>query len=156
MAFHDDLLEQAIQLVHKEPRKPKQASLRRAVSTAYYALFHLLVDQATANWRRADSRMALGRAFDHSHMKNASNRVLNLKFPDEKPSAIRDLKLVAKTFVKLQELRHSADYDGSVFWTRTEALDSVRSVERAFDCWKAVRKEKIAQEYLVAFLIKQR
>jgi hypothetical protein len=43
VAYHDDLLQQALELVHSKQRKPKQASLRRAVSTAYYALFHLLI-----------------------------------------------------------------------------------------------------------------
>jgi hypothetical protein len=63
MAYHDDLLDQALHLVHKERRNPKQASLRRAVSTAYYALFHLLMNEAVANWNRVNLRAALGRAF---------------------------------------------------------------------------------------------
>ena len=46
MPFPDDLLEQAYDLAQKELISPKQASLRRAVSTAYYALFHLLIDEA--------------------------------------------------------------------------------------------------------------
>jgi uncharacterized protein (UPF0332 family) len=62
MAYHDDLLRQALQLIHQEPRNPKQASLRRAVSTAYYALFHLLISEAVANWKRVNLRAALGRA----------------------------------------------------------------------------------------------
>jgi uncharacterized protein (UPF0332 family) len=41
MALAEDLLEQAFLLLNKESKNPKQASLRRAVSTAYYALFHL-------------------------------------------------------------------------------------------------------------------
>jgi hypothetical protein len=59
MAYHDDLLQQSLLLVHKEPRNPKQASLRRAVSTAYYALFHLLISEAVANWSRTNLRAAL-------------------------------------------------------------------------------------------------
>lgn len=43
MTLHHDLLEQAEHLAKRETKKPKQASLRRAVSSAYYALFHLLV-----------------------------------------------------------------------------------------------------------------
>ena len=50
MAFADDLLEQAYHLANRESGDPKQASLRRAVSTAYYALFHLLIDEAVGNW----------------------------------------------------------------------------------------------------------
>src|ERR1700680_2065510 len=66
MAYHDDLLGQALHLVHKERRNPKQASLCRAVSTAYYALFHLLINEAVSNWSRVNLRAALGRAFDHN------------------------------------------------------------------------------------------
>ena len=49
MAFADDLLEQAYHLANKENDNPTQASLRRSVSTAYYALFHLLIDEAVSN-----------------------------------------------------------------------------------------------------------
>ena len=49
MAYPEDLLEQANHLARREPKRPKQASLRRAVSTAYYALFHLLIGQAVRN-----------------------------------------------------------------------------------------------------------
>jgi len=47
MSLPHDLLAQARLLATKEPRRPKDASLRRAVSTAYYALFHLLTDEAS-------------------------------------------------------------------------------------------------------------
>jgi uncharacterized protein (UPF0332 family) len=43
MAFAEDLLKQAFLLLYKEPKTPTQASLRRSVSTAYYALFHLQI-----------------------------------------------------------------------------------------------------------------
>ena len=46
MPFPDDLCEVATDLA----RSPKQAGLRRAVSTAYYARFHLLIDEAVSNW----------------------------------------------------------------------------------------------------------
>lgn len=39
MALHADLLEQAFALAKPERGKPKQASLRRALWCAYYALF---------------------------------------------------------------------------------------------------------------------
>jgi hypothetical protein len=34
MAFHDDLLQLALDLIHREPAAVNQASLRRAVSTS--------------------------------------------------------------------------------------------------------------------------
>jgi hypothetical protein len=71
MAFADDLLEQAEFLANREPVHPKQASLRRAVSTAYYALFHLLIGEAVGNWGIARQRSVLARTFDHAKMKSA-------------------------------------------------------------------------------------
>jgi hypothetical protein len=44
--LHSDLIEQAQHLAKREPNRPRQASLRRAVSTAYYALFHMLISDA--------------------------------------------------------------------------------------------------------------
>ena len=72
MALAEDLLEQAFLLLNKESKNPKQASLRRAVSTAYYALFHLLIQEASANWSRKDMRDYLARAFEHGTMRQAS------------------------------------------------------------------------------------
>jgi len=37
MSLHADLLAQAEYLAKKEPKRPRQASLRRAISAAYYA-----------------------------------------------------------------------------------------------------------------------
>ena len=44
--MYDDLLEQARILAKLDVKKPKQANLRRAVSSAYYAVFHFLVHEA--------------------------------------------------------------------------------------------------------------
>jgi len=159
VAYHDDLLSQALSLVHKEPRNPKQASLRRAVSTAYYPLFHLLINEAVANWNRVRLRAALGRAFDHGTMKAASNRIQDSRqfpFIGEDPRVVAALKVVAKTFAQLQEQRHIADYDNTTFWTRTEALARVKSAEQAFALWKPIRNEEIAQAYLVSLVVKKR
>src|SRR5258708_11232974 len=120
MSLHHELLQQAVMLAHKEPRNPKQASLRRAVSTAYYALFHLLISESVANWSRHDLRTSLGRAFDHAPMKGASNRVLNtdtFPFVGQDPVVVTRLRTVATTFVQLQDKRHTADYDTSIFST---------------------------------------
>jgi hypothetical protein len=41
--MHDDLFAQAEMLAKVDATKPKQVNLRRAVSSAYYAVFHYLV-----------------------------------------------------------------------------------------------------------------
>jgi hypothetical protein len=68
MPFADDLLDQARHLGNKGD-DPTQASLRRSVSTAYYALFHLLIDDAVSKWAVARQRGALGRTFEHQAMR---------------------------------------------------------------------------------------
>ena len=60
-----DLLEQAVRLAKLDVKKPKQANLRRAISSAYYALFHMLVDEACrvqvgAQHNQAPYRRVLG------------------------------------------------------------------------------------------------
>ena len=65
MAYHDDLLRQAFDLVHKNAANPAQADLRRAVSAAYYAVFHLLISETVLNWRLESSRDGLARMFEH-------------------------------------------------------------------------------------------
>jgi hypothetical protein len=62
MAYHDDLLAHALEFVHRSP--PTQLTLRRAVSAAYYAVFHFLISEATSNWGNVSLRTALGRAYD--------------------------------------------------------------------------------------------
>src|SRR5208337_2257920 len=56
MSLHAELLDQAEQLAQLDPRRPKQANLRRAVSSAYYALFHLLAWEASALYVRRGAR----------------------------------------------------------------------------------------------------
>src|SRR5580704_8659638 len=115
MAYHDDLLKQAIDLIHKDASNPTQADLRRAVSTAYYALFHLLISETTLNWNRASSRNMLGRMFDHSLMKKVADS-RRMPFTGEDIGVVSGLRLLAKAFVDLQDLRHTADYDNGVPW----------------------------------------
>ena len=113
MSLPRDLLEQAGHLAKREPRRPRQASLRRAVSAAYYALFHLLIEASVSNWKRPEQRPRLGRAFNHGFMKDAANKVQGKS----------GLKTVAAAFVSLQEERHSADYDNERAWSRQEVLE---------------------------------
>jgi uncharacterized protein (UPF0332 family) len=153
MAFADDLLEQAYHLARREKKKPKQASLRRAVSTAYYALFHLLISEAVANWRRNDQRASLARAFEHGKMKAASQKAAGSASSGGNPEVVKDLRMVANAFVQLQQYRHTADYDNSQKWSRTQAFSQIKLATAAFKKWHGIRAEKIAQDYLLSLLV---
>ncbi len=158
MAYHDDLLKQAFDLVEKDYANPTQADLRRAVSSAYYAVFHLLVRETTQHWSRDSSRDALGRMFEHSLMKKASGRISDLKhfpFGGEDPVVVGSLRTVGEFFVELQDRRHVADYDnGKLWWTYSEALREVTTEAESFSAWQSIKHEKIAQDYLVSLPIK--
>src|ERR1700678_2198186 len=117
MPFPEDLLQQAYDLANKEPTDPKQASLRRAISTAYYALFHLLVDEAVSKWAVERQRSILARTFDHGKMKGICSDVLEAAKGGGNVSP--ELGTVSRNFIQLQQHRHTADYDNSRQWSRT-------------------------------------
>jgi hypothetical protein len=83
------------------PDDPKQVDLRRAVSAAYYALFHLLTTQAAQNWKHERQRNRFARMFDHGPMKARSSNVSSRRLPTDPAeiSIAKDLKLVADSFV---------------------------------------------------------
>ncbi|MEM1093453.1 MAG: hypothetical protein AAGJ10_02535 [Bacteroidota bacterium] len=164
--MHYDLLKQAQQLAKREPRRPKQASLRRAVSSAYYALFHLLVDEATklmigGKADRRPLRLTLRRAFVHAHMKDAargfaSGAVTNRLRPALSGSTIQpQLRNVAQAFLDLQQARHEADYDMLRTFARAEVLDLVVLAERSFADWKIVKSTLPADTFLIALLVQK-
>lgn len=156
MAFPDDLLEQALHLAKRERKRPRQASLRRAISTAYYALFHLLIAEAVSNWRITSQRPLLARAFEHNRMKAASGRAASSVYAGADPTVVAHLRNVASAFNQLYEDRHTADYDNATQWSRTEVLTQINLVQQAFTSWRAIRDQGIANEYLLSLLVKDR
>jgi uncharacterized protein (UPF0332 family) len=156
MAFADDLLEQARHLANRERKRPRQASLRRAISTAYYALFHLLISETVLNWKIASQRPGLARIFEHSRMKDASKRAARRNYSGEDPAVASHLRAVANAFSQLYDGRHTADYDNSTQWSRTEVLTQIDVAEQAFSSWKGVRGQAIANDYLFSLFVKER
>ncbi len=159
MAYHDELLQQAKELVHKDLKNPTQADLRRSVSSAYYALFHLLIFEACLNWSNHISRPGLARMFENGVMKKVSKKVTDvgkMPYAGEDPTIVDKLRSFAGLFVQLQEQRHEADYNTKDAWTVTQSLKEVLAANRALATWQEIRAEKISQDFLVALLIRSR
>jgi len=161
MALHHDLLHQARSLAHHEPKRPKQASLRRSVSSAYYALFHLLTSAASERLITGPDRGALRsvmrRAFDHAIMKEACREIGKpnagkLAKGMDGAAVPRTLASVATAFIDLQQARHEADYDLSRTFTRGEVRTLIAQVEQAFIDWQTVSKTIPADVFLAALL----
>lgn len=160
MSYADDLLELAQDLANFHAKSPRQANLRRAVSTAYYAIFHLLISEATLNWARDELRDQLGRVFEHGKMKSASeNKVsdLNAYFktnPAEgRERTIADhLGIVCNAFIQAQQRRNDADYNTAKECTPMEVKIQIQEVTEAFQSWNVIRNEGVAQAWLVSLL----
>ena len=154
MSLPDELLETARYLLRQNNNRPSDAAIRRSVSTAYYALFHLLVEAATGHLvSDAGQRAALARTFAHATMKRVCESVQDGKLPFLGPTFPAELMELAEAFVELQAQRHEADYN----WTRTffkaQARDLVKQVEEAFAHWSTVQSNAVAGPFLLLLLV---
>jgi uncharacterized protein (UPF0332 family) len=162
MSLTIDLLEQARHLARRERGKPKQASLRRALSSAYYALFHLLSEEAAAQSVPASVGMLrpiTRRAINHSDLRKVCNWFVNNSLPKDFPwrrPASADLRLVAQLFLRLQENRHEADYDMTIRYTRTGVIALVEDAENAFATWNRIRATDEGRAFLLLLFITDR
>lgn len=159
MGLAQDLLLQAHHLVSYEGAYASQASLRRAVSTAYYGLFHLLVEDAALRWPGSpEARTGIERSFNHGSMRAISERFRTNTWKDWVGNIAvipNDLTVVAFAFATLQEQRHKADYDNSEMWTAqdADAMKEILLAGQAFQAWESIRTDPMAGNYLVAVLL---
>lgn len=167
MPLADDLLEHSRALLSGSP---KEIDLRRSVSAAYYAIFHLL-SAAVAEQMSPDTPSGLRgrtqRALDHSSMVNAAKQFRKQGGPppgipkdiDLRNPTSQELANVADAFVVLQEARHLADYDIldynrqiSLRW----AQDCVEKAENAFRDWRMEMNSQGAKVFLASLILGQR
>ena len=111
-----------------KPRRPTQASLRRAVSTAYYALFHCLASSAAdlfVGRSRSPAWHQVYRALEHGKVRNAcQDKRAMAGFPPD----IRDF---AETFVAFQGARQQADYALEGWYYKLDVLAAIDMAETA-------------------------
>jgi hypothetical protein len=143
--MHQDLLAQATHLARLDPRRPKQANLRRAFSAIYYALFHFLIDQSCrmivgTQPSQVPFRQVLGRAFAHADMKSActsfAGGTLKQGACKGLPSGFNippQVRQIAAAFVDLQARRHDADYDLTERFLRSDVFGTIRQAELAIE-----------------------
>lgn len=124
----DHLLEHADSELPSGRGAPRQTDLRRAVSTAYYALFHEFCKQvadAFVGYRSDDAWVLFYRSLDHGSVRNRCRELL-------KDRALPPgLAAAAAAFQGLQAMRHSCDYDPFFRISRTEAQRAIASARDA-------------------------
>jgi hypothetical protein len=139
----------AIDLGNQYPAN--QAIWRRAVSTAYYAEFHLLIDEAVGMWAIERQRAILARTFEHRKMKAVCEDILRVA---RSGGALPiELQTVARNFVELQFHRESADYGNSMLWSQNDVAAAVLLATESFAAWRAIRNDVSAQDYILQLFL---
>ena len=130
------------------PGRPRQAMLKRAVSAAYYALFHAL---CFSNANTLTGTLSPGnrpawirayRALDHGSAKNRMEQHLA-----DLPAGIQTF---AGAFRILQEQRHKADYDPAARFRRSAVI---RLIGRAEIAAQAFCEAEVAERRGLATLV---
>jgi hypothetical protein len=118
---------------------PRQVNIRRAISAAYYGLFHATLaaaaDQFVGASKRSTSQYGLVyRAVDHRALRTLCEEVkkqnLTLRYQPHQPLTGFGANIIAfaTTLVELQEKRHEADYNPMV---RMRSLDAELAIKTA-------------------------
>ncbi|UFS73719.1 hypothetical protein LPB73_17455 [Tardiphaga sp. 37S4] len=118
---------------------PRQVNVRRAISAAYYGLFHATLaaaaDQFIGVTKRTASQYGLVyRSVDHRTLRNLCDEVtkqtLSAKYqPHQPPNGFgTNIVAFATAVSQLQEKRHEADYNPMV---RMKSLDAALAIKTA-------------------------
>lgn len=118
---------------------PHNSHYRRAVSTAYYALFHCLAESSAnllagedpANRSRRAWRQTY-RALNHGAVQNRSNR---REFKTEFPQETQDF---AEVFVTMLAKRNGADYDPTGSLSKLDAQRAINDAENAINNFMSI------------------
>jgi len=129
----DHLLEQGFRIVSPpRARLPRQVDLRRAISNAYYAVFHATLAAAADEFvgvgqRSSETSSLAYRSISHRNLRDWCE---NVKKPQPSARFVRyasagfdqSMRTFAAAVVELQERRHSADYDPSERFRKADAI----------------------------------
>lgn len=149
----EHLLEQAEELLEAPVTgAPRQADKRRAVSAAYYALFHAVLSSAAnqligAVHRGGPAYTLVYRSIAHNRVKAVCKEVgkphpaaaFRAYWPAQGFS--RELLRFASLFIQLIEARHTADYDPNYRVNTDEVRRFVKSSRRAIRNLERAREE---------------
>jgi hypothetical protein len=137
------LFEQADRLIAPQaPGPSRQVDLRRAISAAYYGIFHAILtaaaDQFIGVTQRSTAQYRLVyRSIDHKALRllceDLKKQNLPAKYAAYAPGNGFGSNILAFSIaaVELQEKRHAADYDPSVRIRRSDAIVAVSAARAA-------------------------
>lgn len=164
MSLAADLLQQTEDLLNLDPRRPKQASLRRSISTAYYSLFSLLVDEAAraAVGGGPGKKLLRGyviRTFYHKGMADVCRRFVNKNHSKKIEELLpghqisEDLVYIADTFCFLQDERTEADYNFVRSYTKEYVNVIISDAKIVHEKYQAIKNREETKIFLMALLV---
>jgi hypothetical protein len=113
------------------------------MSTAYYAVFHAISDEAARPYRRAVQPTAR-RLLDHGQIRDVADTLLRrrkvLWLPGE-PTCDRSLTQFAADFIYLHAARHQADYNLTFAPPKADTTTTILRAERALRSLEAARNQ---------------
>lgn len=136
------LFEQADGLVATQSGRPRQADVRRAISAAYYGVFHAIITEGTnlfigiTNKNSKNYGLAY-RSVDHAWLRDLCREVQKATLPNRfKPFEPKNgfgpnIQAFAIALVELQEKRHVADYDITATMRQSDAILAVKTARAA-------------------------
>jgi len=164
MPLAEELLEHARFLANLEASTTSQANIRRAISAAYYAVFHLLAAEVAAQVSPdspAGLRERTQRALDHMQMVKVAKafsqvgatRVKDLPDDIVLPNPVsKELAAIGNRFRLLQDERHVADYDVSRHFDPIAGLNQVQEAEAVFKDWEIEKNSSNARVFLASLM----
>jgi uncharacterized protein (UPF0332 family) len=131
-----DFLKTAEELIESEGGRPRQANLRRASSSIYYALFHTLcLTCARMLIGQQDTKRAWNHVYRAVQHKDANDNCRRTEMIERFPVAIQDFALM---FSQMQEKRHRADYDPDHRLTKSEVATDIVAARAAMAAFHRV------------------
>lgn len=143
----DDLLADARHLAAKGDAENRDSCRRRAISTAYYAVFHLFVEDFISSWPFPDQRARLGRMFDHRKMREAGFAPMDKKNPTAVETTILEVRTA---FGQVQADRHRADYDLEWQIAGTDVAATINLAAETMVKWRSIRTDALARHHLLS------
>ena len=139
----EHLLEQATRLGTAPPAgRPRQVDLRRAISSAYYAVFHFVLASAAdhivgVTKRSTGEYSRVYRSIDHKSLRDLCEEMQKATLPARyarhtpRRGFGSNIAAFAAGFSDLQEKRHLADYDPLVREKLSDAQAAIRTARAA-------------------------
>ena len=150
----EHLLRIATDLAEANTGRPRRADLCRALSTAYYAMFHCLActcaDRLAGRAGTVGSRSMWRRVYRTPEHRQAKTRCESMpsSFPDE-------VQEFGHVFSVLQNKRHLADYDPDYRVGKSEVIADIHRARTAIDRFLAT-PANVRRDFALHVLMKVR